>query len=527
MVRYGSIFINKGILFLATIAFLISVQSCKKEEVTATQVDLDELLSGEIKVELNPSGRAPLTAMVSFLSKSPSVLSVTVKGDVPISGTWGEYKREHHDAILGLYPNRNNLVELTISDAQGRYSKTEISITTSDVYDGLPDIQINSSSPEFAKNGLILSDFHIGNTGFFTSFPFAFDQNGVVRWCLDLREYKEIAWTTRRSRNGNLMYMTGGTIYQVDPMGFEIKKIPLPGYDMHHDFIEMPNGNLLLAVTKYGKIIEKGGPIAPVEDHIIEVSSVTGSILREWDLSQLLDVDRVDVADGGSDWFHMNGIAYSESDDCLIVSGRNQGVVKVNGDNELIWILAPHKGWGNSGPLGNGESTIPFLLTAVDEGGNPYPGGVQSGEVKSTSFDWPWGQHAPFIMPNGHLMIFDNGLNRRFTGSDLYSRAVEYEINDLSKTVKETWSYGESRGSSHYSSIISNADYHATEHTVLFSPGFSTATGPKAWVVEVTYPDKQVVFEATLDFKNLTAQGDPGWGTIDIVYRSHRFELYP
>ena len=45
-----------------------------------------------------------------------------------------------------------------------------------------------------------------------------------------------------------------------------------------------------------------------------------------------------------------------------------------------------------------------------------------------------------------------------------------------------------------------------------------------ALVTEVTYEDKEVVFEAKLEFKN-TFEGDSIFG--DSVYRSERLPLYP
>jgi hypothetical protein len=50
--------------------------------------------------------------------------------------------------------------------------------------------------------------------------------------------------------------------------------------------------------------------------------------------------------------------------------------------------------------------------------------------------------------------------------------------------------------------------------------------GSYAKVIEVTYPGKQVVFEATARFKNLLSLGTANGG-FDLVYRSRRISLYP
>ena len=163
----------------------------------------------------------------------------------------------------------------------------------------------------------------------------------------------------------------------------------------------------------------------------------------------------------------MNGIDYSESDDCLIISGRNQCVVKVNRNNELVWILAPHKGWGKSGANGTGIETNPYLLTAVDASGQAYSLDIQNGDNRSIDFDWSWGQHAPVVLENGNLLLFDNGFKRQYTGAEVFSRAVEYEINESNNSIREVWSYGEVRGSECFSNIISNAlKYSDSERTL-------------------------------------------------------------
>lgn len=510
-------------------AIIINLTSCLKDDLSpGTQVNLEDIVDGEITYILNPSGRAPLSAQLNFNSKVPTIVSITVKGEVPVYSTYNSYARKHNDPVVGLYPNTANEVQIVVSDANGSFASTVIQITTGSLYEGLPDITINAKTKGQFNSEMILSDFHMGNTGFFTSYPFAFDENGIIRWCLDLREYKELAWTTQRLKNGNMVFVTTHTIHEVDMLGLDVKITNLGEYHAHHELKELPNGNYIVAVTKPGTTIDKNGMIESIEDFVIEVDRNSGAVIQEWDMREILDVDRIDLTDGGSDWFHMNGIDYSKSDDCLIISGRNQGVVKVNRDNEPIWILAPHKGWGKSGETGTGFETSAYLLTAVSSSGQAFGTEIQDGDNRRTDFDWTWGQHAPVLLENGNLLLFDNGFQRQFTGSEVYSRAVEYNIDESNNTISEVWSYGEERGAECFTNIISNAQYLASSNTMLFSPGFIINGGAgSSKVVEVTYPDNVVVFEATLAHKNLTSSGDPGWGTIDIVYRSSRFSLSP
>jgi arylsulfate sulfotransferase len=244
-------------------------------------------------------------------------------------------------------------------------------------------------------------------------------------------------------------------------------------------------------------------------------------------MRDILDVDRGDiVVPLNGDWFHMNAVYYDDSDNTLIVSGRNQGLVKVDMNNNLIWILQMHKNWGKAGADGTGPETSPFLLTAVDGGGTAYSQAIQDGDSAAASFDWNWGQHAPLVLPNGNILLFDNGQNRRYSPSDSYSRAVEYEINEQNMTVRQVWEYGSARGTDAFSRIISDVDYLSNTNNILFSPGIvggppykSPTTYSK--IIETTSPAGTVVFEATLDFKNI----GPGGG-FDMSYRAEKINLY-
>ena len=223
----------------------------------------------------------------------------------------------------------------------------------------------------------------------------------------------------------------------------------------------------------------------------------------------------------------MNAIWYEPSDNTLIVSGRHQGVIKVTMENELVWILAPHRGWEQAGPEGDGFDTSAFLLTAVDENGEPYPGAVQQGDENAENFSWTWGQHTPMVLPNGNLFVFDNGRKCNFVDTDRYSRGVEYAIDEDAMTITQVWQYGEERGEEFYSQIISDVDYLPETGNRLIAPGVINASNTppdQALITEVTHPGKEVVFEATINFANLYGEV---LGYQDIAYRSERLPLYP
>jgi arylsulfate sulfotransferase len=184
----------------------------------------------------------------------------------------------------------------------------------------------------------------------------------------------------------------------------------------------------------------------------------------------------------------------------------------------VVWILGSHRGWGAAG---NGVALAPLLLNPLDRAGQPISDpAVRDGTATHPDFEWNWYQHAPLVMPNGHVMLFDNGgNNRNYSGSGQYSRAVEYEINTTAKTVRQVWSYGKARGVTTFSNIVSDVDFLAASNHVLWVPGAVNSGSRYGKIVELDYATQSVVFEATLTppqtFFGIT------------MHRAERLSLYP
>jgi arylsulfate sulfotransferase len=484
------------------------------------QVPIGDLVTGVVDVTVDPSGRAPLAGVITFQSAVPARASLTVLGPEPIEHTVEEVLSEHAIPLLGLYPGTVNEVELRIETTDNRYAVDTLEVSTAPVPDFFPDIEILVAERERMEPGWNLASLSIGAGADFVTWPLMFDANGDIRWYLDL-SHLGMTFLVERFENGHLRFGNGSSVYEMDMLGNEVRRWDFPGWTFHHEVIEKPDGNLLVAVSKVGE--------STSDDRVIEIARTSGAVVREWDLREVLDPNRREFSPNAIDWFHMNGIWYSEDDDALIISGRNQSaVVKVTGDNQLVWILAAHPGWGAAGLEGDGHETADFLLTAVDAEGNPYPQGVQLGDDALPEFRWSWGQHAPMLLPNGNLFLFDNGIDRMFaTATTAFSRGVEYEIDETAGTVRQVWQYGEERGQDFYSPIISDVDLLPQTGNRLITPGVSFGAEPRAYVTEVTYPAGEVVFEAKILFRNALGSGSPEWGQFDIVYRSERLPPYP
>jgi len=487
------------------------------------------LFSSDIRITVNPYGIAPLAAVADFTTRLKCRVQVKVLGEIEISKDFEDESVVHSIPILGLYPNRDNTVILTLY-AHNRTPETRtFSIPTGPLPDFFPEVKINTSHPDRIEPGMNLCSFSTSDGNTRMTYPFMFDRNGDIRWYLDLSRHSGWCVPFERIRNGRFVFGLSDSIYEYDMLGKLTNQIAVPGYNFHHDIIELPNGNFVAAGDKDGTtILSRNGLIPSLGDRMIEIDRLSGAIVTEWDLRQLLDVARNEPMNSDGDWFHLNSFWYSPQDDCLVVSGRHQGVIKVTRDNRLKWILAGHVDWGKSGYDGSGPETAPFLLTAVDPDGRPYDSLIQDGLVSGADFDWAWGQHFPVILSDGNIFVFDNGARRNFSArGPFYSRAVEYQINETEMTVRQVWEYGKDRGQDTFSLVISNVDNLPLTQNRLFVPGIVEI--PPAYyakVIEVTYPGKTVVFEATISFKNLLADSLDN-GPYDTIYRAHRLSLYP
>ncbi|MBN2191198.1 MAG: aryl-sulfate sulfotransferase, partial [Polyangiaceae bacterium] len=196
------------------------------------------------------------------------------------------------------------------------------------------------------------------------------------------------------------------------------------------------------------------------------------------------------------------------------------GVGKIRRDGTLVWLLAPHEGWN--------EPQSQKLLTAVDASGTPYGESVQlgnepAGDPSAPEFDWPFGQHSPALLPNGDLLLFDNGCSRHWGPPYAsFSRAVVYHIDEAAMTVRQMGQYVLSRSESSF--FVSNTYRLPETGNVFLQPGGSAGDPAVAKEVTTHVADDgtvafdAVVFDATLDLDIIDASR---WYIYS--YRGHRW----
>lgn len=426
----------------------------EKKDILVYQSELENKFTSygytidEPNIILNPYEISPLTALVMFETSdyvSPTVTIVGKSEKTTYTHTFKESKT-HYLEILGLYPDYNN--EVIIS--YGNVSK-KIYIQTGK----LPDNFVMPSS--IYKDEDKLDNELYFYTPSSIGYTCAYDINGDVRWYLT----ESFIWEINRLRNGNLLlstdklvnnpYYTTG-LYEMNMLGKIYFEYNIDG-GYHHDYYEMPNGNILVLSNNFAN--------GTVEDYIVELDLRDGSIVKKFDLTDILPMNEGESENSTTyDWFHNNSVWYDEKTNSITLSGRHMdAVINISYDTgKPNWIIGDSTNYSS-------EWQKYFFKPIGD------------------NFEWQWSQHSAKITPDGYVFIFDNGNNKSkikenyVDASNSYSRGVMYKIDTINMTIEQIWEYGKERGSDFYSPYISNVLYLEENHFVVHSGGIVKVNG--------------------------------------------------
>ncbi|NNK89474.1 MAG: hypothetical protein HKO89_02605 [Saprospiraceae bacterium] len=480
----------------------------------------------ELDFTYNPYKHTPLSGLIELQTDKAGLLKIIIEHKDPEKGefikTFSHPGGFREYPVLGLFfSHMNTLTFQYVIDGTIVYSDI-YEVPVGDPPDYLPEIIIDVVKEDKMTLGMHLVSYRSkGNP----TVAFMFDNDGEVRWLLDYTNHPDLSWLNfdvgmERLRNGNWYFgnWPSQNLYEADMTGQIINQWDIPGYEFHHNIQEKENGDFLVTATKWGSKHEND--LWAIEDHILELDRLSGNIKTVWDLKESLDESRrslgTDEFQGVIDWIHVNAVQEDPRDNTIIVSSRFQGIFKLDYNNNVKWILSPPRGWETNG---RGEDLNPYLLTPVDASGQLIADAkIIEGVENHGDFEYPWMQHAHFIHPNGNLFMFDNGDRRNYDFREIYSRAVEYEIDEVNMTARQIWQYGKERGTNTFSRIVSDVDHHPDKNNILFSPGAWVDNGNGTLggkIIELNYDTKEVVFEARLNAPGI------------VFHRVERLSLYP
>lgn len=475
---------------------LVEEQLKLEKEFTTEGITLDDP-----KIIVNPYKVSPLTALVLFETEQPASAHIKVVGKDELTSFEHNFEEttEHRLPIYGLYAGQENQVEIKVGDEV----KT-ISITTEALPEDFPKVVEVK-----ADKSRLTNDLYFMTPSSAKAKTSAYDVNGDLRWYLT----EDFGWEIERVQSGRLLLSTERLIraayyntgfYEMDLLGKVYREYTVPG-GYHHDVYQRENGNFVVASDS----IEDGRET--IEDVVVEVDYKTGEVVKTIDLSKMWPMDTgKSIAWTANDWFHNNAVWLDEERDELIVSGRHQDAVAVLNyeAGTLKYIIGSPDGWSK-------DMQKYFLKPIGDD------------------FEWQWEQHAAKALPNGDVMIFDNGNNKtkdhdaQVPAEQSYSRSVIYRIDREAKTIEQVRQYGKERGADYYSPYISDNDYLGENHFLVHSGGVNYKNGsPTNLPAAVAQADtlrsyttellnNEVIFELVIDQNYYRAEKMPAYVSQD------------
>ncbi|MCR9244909.1 MAG: aryl-sulfate sulfotransferase [bacterium] len=508
----------------AAILVLAGLTGCHNSSSGDSTPPINIAFVGNVTIAPAPNPWVPQVAVISVETSTPTRIELRITGP---EGTRevvaAPFYSTFHPRIplAGMKPDTEYSVEVIArnSDGQSVAAPNTLQWRTDPLPAAFPPIEVQTSMPRYMEDGHMLLSILGDVPG---SIPTIIDADGDVVWFVNsaftLPGEQVMAFPMK---NGNLMLLAAqqlliemnllGDIIQVFHASGLGNTVPgsfaVATESFHHEFVELPEGSdadyavlgtELRTLPNYPMDEVDPTQTVPsadvIADEIIEFKK-DGTVVRRISLFDVLDPYRI-VYDSLNDfwddhygrptydWSHANALVLDERTNSWVLSLRHQDcVIQVQRNSGVLeWILGNPERWNP--PWSNA------LLTGT-----------------GANFDWPYHQHAPQLLPDGTMMLFDNGNNRaippapKMPPPQSYSRAVQYRIDATNRTAEQLWAYGGPPGGSEpsfYSFFVSSAFRQPVTGNVVICDGGKGGPGIPLWcqLFEVTTePTPQVVFQ--------------------------------
>lgn len=463
----------------------------------------------DITITGSQAGVTPFISSIQFAGQDVSDLtSVTFSiaamansVSLPVTVTWSANALSSRGylqtsaiklPVFGLYDGYENQVTFSLSFDDGSVQQLDYKITTqpytdtTGVYLSPTILQARAPGSTLGFNYFILKS-EMGS-------PVIVDTDGRVRWVVPANGTSAVYYADGQFVTGSESAPTV-TVFQMDgTQSTATTNLPQPLLaSFTHNIDHGLNGDL----AEFNGTDDLGNSI---DDIVAEITSSSNQPpTQTYDMADILASymkangdDASAFVRPGIDWFHVNASTYDPSDNTVIVSSRENFLIKLNyATHAIVWILGdPTKYW----------YTFPSLRAkalTLNSGG-----------------DYPIGQHGVSITAEGYVMVFNDGygsLNQpagQPAGlSRTYSEVSAYSVNAAAMTANNVWNFN--KGKTVYSAICGSSYETAGSYLV----DFATAdNGADARVIGLD-PNKNVVF----DFEYQSPSDcNAAWNAIEI-----------
>jgi arylsulfate sulfotransferase len=446
----------------------------------------------DISIAGSQPGVTPFISSVRIAGQSDShVISVTYtissmpnSVSKPVSVTWSRAAlsgRGYLQAglislpVFGLYAGYQNQLSFQLSFDDGSVQQLQYQIST-EPYSDPTGIYTNPTIVKARAPGSNLGFNFFMLKSVFGS-PVVVDTDGQVRWVVP-------AVGTFSAYFANGQFVTGsGTspvVTQIQFDGTQTIVTPILPQPLLTTFTHNIDPGRSGVLAEFSGVDDLG---VSTGDIVAEISLSSSQFpIQTFDMADILTTYMQKYGDdasafvrGSEDWFHVNASTYDSNDDTVIVSSRENFLIKVNYlTHDIVWILGdPTKYW----------YTFPSLRAKAL---TLNPGG-----------DYPIGQHAVSITSAGYVMVMNDGFGSQHAPAGqpagltrTYSEVSAYSVNAASMTATNVWNFN--YGQSIYSSICGSS-YEAPGNTYLVDFAYA-AGGTEARLVGLD-SNHNVVFD--------------------------------
>ncbi len=372
----------------------------------------------------------------------------------------------HYLSVIDLSPNRPTRLLIEAFTQSGERIQWNITMRPAGQIPIRPRITITQSLGRGDPDQTYL----IAKMGY----NFIINEKGRILWANN-----KYSLVLRKLENGHLLVQTGPRrssssplLQEVDLAGNVYQTYQVPNR-IHHDAIPYENGVLLLSNSANpSKRVEGSGDLLIQSDR-------KNQFVNQWSMSRYFDILRPSLARFNKkyDWVHLNAIAYNEKKKTITLSSRNQGMVvgftpNPNQRGAVKWILASQKPIKWKPPQSS-------KLLQIAEGDPPF---------SAHSISW---------LPNGNLLLYDNGVERQ---PKEYSRAAEYEIDERKLKAKLVRQFDYNR--KYFTPITGDVHSLDDDTWLVFFAYFDPTLGKPSRLVKVNPSTNQILWEATIDRMN-------------------------
>ncbi len=395
--------------------------------------------------------------------------------------------------VYGLYADYSNQVSLRLVFKDGSVQTIPVTITTAAYTDPSGIYSKPIVNVARAAGSALGFDFFAMKSGLGS--PVVVDTDAEIRWVIPTK----IGSLSTALQNDQFVIGDGSSavvhLLRLDGSETSVPVETVTFTNFHHN---IDHGKIGLLAEFDAKV----AGVKIVESNVAEIDE-SGFILNHWDLGAIISAymssqgdDPTKFVRPGSDWFHNNATTYDPRDDSLIVSSRENFLIKLDyKTGNIIWIFGdPTKYW----------YTFPSLrakaLLLVN-------GGL-----------YPVGQHAVSITSQGYTMIFNDGdgsadqpAGQSPGISRTYSAVSAYTFDTASMTATDMFDFD--YGQTLYSAVCSSA-YEAQSQSILVD--YAVAADD----TETRMVGLNAAHDVVFDFQYKTVPCETSWNAIPMPFDS-------